>query len=90
MSDVELTGTCTGVVRFVEAQEHVGLIPITSLNHLALVVVDRWRGTGAMNAAYSGSDVFATLKEYWTPSSISAHVMEAAETAFKDALNAGC
>lgn len=48
--DDKLVGICTAV-RFVEAQEHVGLIPITSDNHLAVVVVDRSRGTGVMNAA---------------------------------------
>ena len=50
-TDVELAGICTGAVRFVEAQEQVGLTPITSVNHLALVVADRLRGAGAMYAA---------------------------------------
>lgn len=78
------------MVRFVEAQEHVGLIPITSDSRLALVAVERSMGSGTMNAAYPCSDVFATLKEYYTPSSISAQVMEAAVTDFKEALNVGC
>ena len=50
-SDVELAGIWIGAVRFVEAQEHIGLIPITSVNHLAVVVVGRSSGTGARYAA---------------------------------------